>query len=271
MTVSQWGRVLVDEIEHTDVPSGDLWIWPLGGPSLCVRSSQATVYIDPFTGSPSTGPWLRLVAVPYDPADLRQVDAVFSTHDHDDHCHEATLRPIVENTAATLIGPASSARKMLGFGFPNDRVTSAVDGDIWTFGDMTVRAAEILDHSDPTSLGYIVSVPNGPVLFDAGDSMYGAHFAKIGESVRKTNDRNIDAAALSIADLAAGRKIYMSSTDLIQAARDLGVRTLIPKHWDLWRNVWLDPWEVVVEAQRENAPFRVHIPRLGEVIKLKSD
>jgi len=270
MTVSQWGRVLVDEIERAEVPSGELWIWPLGGPSLCVRSSEATVYIDPYTGSPNSGPWLRLVAVPFDPADLRHADAVFSTHDHDDHCHEATLRPVIDNTTATLIGPASSARKMLGFGFPKDRIVSAEDGDTWTFGDMTVRAAEILDHSDPTSLGYVITVPNGPVFCDAGDSMYGAHFAKIGVSVRESEGRSIDAAALSIADLAAGRKIYMSSTDLIQAARDLGVRILIPKHWDLWRNVRLDPWEVVVEAQRHNAPFRVHIPRLGEVIKIEA-
>ena len=117
-SVSQWGRVLVDEIEGAVVPAGELWVWPLGGPSLAVRSAGATAYIDPYTGSPDSGEWLRMVAVPYDAEDLRQADAVLSTHDHDDHCHEATLAPIVRNTDARLIGPSSSAKKMRGFGDP---------------------------------------------------------------------------------------------------------------------------------------------------------
>jgi len=262
MPVSQWGRVLVDEIEGAQVPAGELWIWPLGGPSLCVRSSQATVYIDPFTGSPDQGVWLRMVAVPYDPEDLRQLDAVFSTHDHDDHCHKDTLAPIVANTNAPLIGPESSARKMGGFGFPSDRITAAHEGDTFVFGDMTVEAVTIPDHSDPTSLGWLVSAADGPTFFDGGDSMYGPHFAGL-------SSRGVTAAALSIAgQLEDGRKIYMDAADLVQAATDMDADLLIPKHWDLWRNVALDPWEVVTEAQKARAVFGIHIPRLGEVIKM---
>jgi len=264
MSVSQWGRILVDEIEGTDVPPGELWVWPLGGPSLAIRSSRATAYIDPYTGSPDKGVWIRLVAVPYDPADLRRVDAVFSTHDHDDHCHRDTLAPIAANTAARFIGPASSAKKMRGFGLPTNRVVPAKDGDTFTFGDVSVQAAEIVDHSDPTSLGWLVSVAGGPTFFDGGDAMYSReHFVKAAAR------GPIAAAALSIAGLLPdGRKIYMDAADLVRAAEDLGARLLIPKHWDLWRNVAMDPWEVVLAAQARRATFAVRIPRLGEVIRL---
>jgi L-ascorbate 6-phosphate lactonase len=270
MTVSQWGRILVDEIEGADVPKGELWVWPLGGASICVRSSESLIYIDPYTGSPTEGPWIRMVAVPYDPADLRRVDAVFSTHDHDDHCHEATLRPIGENTQAPFIGPASSVHKMHDFGLPTERIIEATDGQVFTFGDMTVRAVGILDHSDPTSLGWLVSADDGPTLLDAGDSMYGTHFSAIAE-VAAGAGHGVDAATLSVADLADDRKIYMDPDDLIRAGEDLGLHVLIPKHWDLWRNVWLDPWEVLHAAERHRSQFGVLIPRLGDAIHLRRE
>jgi len=263
MSVSQWGRILVDEIEGANVPPGQLWVWPLGGASLAVKSSGALIYIDPYTGAPSEGVWIRMVAVPLDPADLRRVDAVFSTHDHDDHCHKDTLLPIAANTRSRFIGPKSSATRMLGFGLPPNRVIQAKQGDRFTFANMTVTAAEIVDHADPTSLGWVISVADGPTLFDGGDAMYGDYFAQIGRRHR------ITAATLSVAGLLAdGRKIYMDTREVVQAATDLGVRLLIPKHWDLWRNVAMDPHEVLLAGQAMHAHFGVRIPRLGEVIEL---
>ena len=263
MSVSQWGRVLVDEIEGASVPAGQLWIWPLGGPSLAVKSASATVLIDPYTGSPQSGEWLRLVAVPYDPADLRQVDAVLSTHSHDDHCHGETLAPIVANTGAQLIGPGQSAERMLGFGFPPDRVTKAQHADTFTFGDVTITAEKATDFADPTALGWVLAVKDGPALFDGGDCLYGPEYAEIGAR------HEITAATLSVASLLPdGKKIYMDASDVVDAAVDLGAGLVIPKHWDLWRNVYMDPWEVVVALHVKREPVGIRIPRLGEVIRL---
>lgn len=263
MPVSQWGRILVDEIEGSNVPPGQLWLWPLGGASLAARSSNATIYIDLYTGAPSEGIWIRIVAVPLDPADLRQVDAVFSTHDHDDHCHRETLLAIAEKTKARFVGPKSSVARMLSFGLPPNHVIQAKQGDRFTFGNMTVTAAEIIDHADPTSLGWVVSVADGPTLFDGGDSMYGEYFKEIGRRHR------ITAATLSVAGpLADGRKIYLDAREIVQAAIDLRVGLLIPKHWDLWRNVAMDPHEVLLAAQAMRVHLGIRIPRLGEVIKL---
>ena len=218
MTVSQWGRVLVDEIERAEVPSGELWIWPLGGPSLCVRSSEATVYIDPYTGSPNSGPWLRLVAVPFDPADLRHADAVLSTHDHDDHCHEATLRPVIDNTTATLIGPASSARKMLGFGsrkivlYP---LRTAIR-DLWRHDRSRSRDSRSQRSHISRLRDYCA---NGPVSLTPGLDVT-AHISRKSAYrcvIRSPVDR---CAALSIADLAPSENLHVIN-DLIQAARDL--------------------------------------------------
>jgi L-ascorbate 6-phosphate lactonase len=264
MSVSQWGRILVDEMESAAVPTGHLWVWPLGGASLAVKSSHAMVYIDPYTGSPDSGVWIRMVAVPFDPADVRSADAVLSTHDHDDHCHADTLHGFQDDTYGLFIGPRSSARKMHDFGLPPGRIREARGGDVFRFGDMTVTAVEIIDHSDPTSLGWVIAAKSGVTLFDGGDGMYGEYFASVGRDYR------ITATTLSIAGrIADGRKIYMDADELIQAATDLRTGILIPKHWDLWRNVWLDPWEVVLAAQKVQARFPVLIPRLGEVIKLR--
>ena len=266
MSVSQWGAVLTDEMHAAHVPEGQLFAWSLGGPSLAVKSSRAFVLIDPFTGSPSEGVWLRMVAVPYDPADLRDVDAVFSTHDHDDHCHRDTLVPIAEHTDARFVGPSSSAKKMRTFGLPNERIAEAVDGQRFTFGDITVTAARVPDFADPTSLGWIVSVDGGPTLFHAGDGMSGPEYARIAET------HEITAAALSVASLLPdGEKIYLDAQDAVIAAEQLDARVLIPIHWDLWRVVQYDPWEIVTTVQQMRSPLVVHIPRLGEAMKLTTN
>ena len=263
MSVSQWGRVLVDEIEGADVPEDQMWIWPLGGPSLAVKSSGATVLIDPYTGSPQEGEWIRMVAVPWGPEDIRHVDAVFSTHSHDDHCHRETLLPLVDSTDTVFIGPAESIGKMHGFGLPADRITQAEDGQTFTFGNMTVNAEKVTDFSDPTALGWVLSVPGGPVLFDGGDALYGPEYTDIGSRYEVT------AATLSVAGLLkTGEKIYMDAPDVVNAATDLGADLLIPKHWDLWRNVYMDPWEVVIALHVKREPIGIRIPRLGDVIKL---
>jgi L-ascorbate 6-phosphate lactonase len=152
---------------------------------------------------------------------------------------------------------------MRSFGLPPARVIEAQDGETFGFGDMTVTAVEIIDHSDPTSLGWLVAARNGATLFDGGDGMFGHYFKAVGAA------NTVTAAALSIASpLADGRKIYMDADELVQAATDLRADMLIPKHWDLWRNVWLDPQEVVSAAKKAGARFPVVIPRLGAVIKL---
>ncbi len=262
MSVSQWGRVLVDEMDAAEVPAGQMWIWPLGGPSLAVKTARSTVLIDPYTGSPTEGPFIRMVAVPYDPADLRGIDAVLSTHCHDDHCHRDTLLPLAENTDARFYGPSTSTDRMKEFGLPEDRIVTAEDGDVCETGDVTIIAEKLTDFADPAALGWVLSAKDGPTLVDGGDAIYNAEFADIGRRY------DVDAATLSVAGLADGEKIYMDPSEVVLAATDLGADLLIPKHWDLWRNVYLDPWEVVVALMVQRCPIGIHLPRLGGVIKL---
>ena len=69
----------------------------------------------PVEGAPHT---YRATPVPIDPAQIRLCDAVLITHEHDDHCHEDTLIPMIRSIEALFYGPASAAKEMRSFGVP---------------------------------------------------------------------------------------------------------------------------------------------------------
>ena len=81
--------------------------WYLGGAGVVVENGGALIYVDPYFGGSRPRNWLRMVAVPADPNEVRVADAVPSTHE--DHCHRGTVVFIMRRTRAVFIGPRSSA------------------------------------------------------------------------------------------------------------------------------------------------------------------
>ena len=129
-----WPIEFLKEVESHTVDKG-IVLWSLGSPSFLYRSPQATIYIDPYFGpTPPEAPTLypgvyRTTAVPIYPPEISRVDAVISTHDHTDHCHEPTLQSFQENTNAVFIAPETSTTRMLNGGIARDRIKTVSPGD----------------------------------------------------------------------------------------------------------------------------------------------
>jgi L-ascorbate metabolism protein UlaG (beta-lactamase superfamily) len=60
----------------------------------------------------------------------------------------------------------------------------------------------------------------------------------------------------------------MTEVDAARAARDVGARTLVPVHWDLWPSFSLDPRRVGVVARWYCPSVSVRIPRYGRKMVL---
>ena len=86
----------------------------------------------------------RAVPISIKPDEVRAGDIIFSTHDHVDHCHDGSLLPILANTDAFCIAPASSARLMRDFGIPDGRIREVAPGDSIDFRDLNIRVYPIL-------------------------------------------------------------------------------------------------------------------------------
>lgn len=225
MDVVTWTRDFLDEIESMTVDRGVL-LWALGGPSFAVRTSRTLLWIDPyFGGTPPNSPagLHRALAVPIDPTLIRRADAVFSTHEHIDHCHRETLLPIAAHTPARLIAPSASYESMLAFGIPADRIEQVGHGDRLQVGDVTIDVYVTHDPAAATPVGFVLSC-DGITLFFAGDT----HDTPLLDAVGAAH-------ALDVALLAYGEPWYMNAESLLRAAARLKPRTLLPFHWDIWR------------------------------------
>ena len=260
MIHSQWGRLLVDEIESTKVAARTLRVWSLGGPSLAIKSQNAMVYVDPFFGDSSPPDWMRLIAVPMAPSDIAQADCVLSTHCHGDHCHRETLLEIAENNRDTVFaGPSSSVELMRQFVLPETGIKQVSHGDRWQVSDVEIHAIHGRDWADEHALCYVV-ISGDTAIFLGGDTLYFEGFKDYGDRF------DITAAALAVAGPYKGQPIYLSPQESVQAAVDLGANLLLPTHWDLWRCVQLDPRTVITESARMGDPVQTNILGLGDSV-----
>ena len=256
--VAYWPRTFLDEIEQ---PLGGeaLVLWALGGPSFVLRTPETTIWVDPyFYGTPDDavpGAY-RATAIPIKPDEVRIADIVISTHDHVDHCHEGTLLPLLANTEAFCVAPQSSAKLMRDWGVADERIRQVGPGDGVEFRDVRISVHPSYDPNEPYAVTLVVLV-GGTTLFVSGDTSQGPALSEIGQSYD-----------LDYALLAFGRTWYMDEEQLIEAARALRPRTLLPFHWEFWRNHTGDIARLFEIYHREQPPFELEILLVGDSLRL---
>lgn len=255
--MSQWGRLLLNEIEETRVTDNSMVIWSLGGAGLAIKTRLSTILIDPYFGASSSSDWVRMIAVPLDPKEIVDCDLLVSTHEHEDHCEKATVLAVAGRTGARFIGPESSCSRFLTWGVEGSRVTSLKPGGSFSLKDVTVTAWFANDPDAESAISIIIKCGDITV-FHAGDSKFSEGFSKIGEQ------GGVDIAVLALGRNPRGHKYYMNACDLVEAARDLGASKLIPVHWEIWRRTSEDPELVKHIVQRWGLPIEVIILRLGD-------
>jgi L-ascorbate 6-phosphate lactonase len=256
--IAYWPRTFLDELEQFPVRA-DPVLWALGGPSFLYRTAETSIWIDPyFGGTPDDavpGAY-RAIAIPIDPAEIRKADIVISTHDHVDHCHEATVMPIVCNTDAICIAPKSSAKLMRAWGVPETRLREVTVGESFRLRDVEISVGAAYDPNEPDAVTFVLE-SSGVTLFVSGDTSPSPALADLGAR------RSLDYALLAF-----GRTWYMNEEQLIEAARDLSPGTLLPFHWEFWRNHTGDIVRLVEIYQRERPPFELKIILAGDSVTL---
>ena len=222
-----------DDIVSAAIPTGKMVLWGLGGPSVALRTAQTTILIDPFLGHGIKAGWERAIPILFPPESIHSLDAVFSSHHHLDHCHEPTLRPILEHTGAHLYGARSSAAKWAGWSFPAERYTVLDPGTQLTVGDISVNVYRALDWEDTAALAFSFAFGDR-VMYYGGDTLY---FDGLADAAP------VDWALLSYAQNRPEHpaKLYMDDDDIRRAVEDLQARQTLIMHWDLWQGTYLDP------------------------------
>jgi L-ascorbate 6-phosphate lactonase len=286
----EWGTLLNQEIHNFVVPKAQVSLWWCGGPSWILKTDEGGIFfIDQYCGpsmytelyycgvckqsGADSINWTRLNPQVIDPWQFPQLDGVFCTHAHQDHCDLYAVKAALKTTKAPFYAPPNAVKKLKGFKVPDDRIVTAKVGE-----SVKVKGAEVdfLICYDQTAIKtgegdvnmpfeeaaccYLFKTSAGNILF-MGDTWY--HDGYI--AVRHQYD--IDVAIFDMGSNAPGATDKMPPYDCARLGQILNAKLLIPDHYDNWANTAGDPELLVNQFTRivqENTPeIKTMIMRVG--------
>ena len=277
----EWGTWLNEEIDAETVKVGQFKMWWIGCTGIWVKTqsntniaidlwfgngkrTQTKREMDPFhqmrnmTGGVLTQPNLRAAPIVFDPYAVTHVDAVLSTHYHNDHIDPFFAHAVLDNVAASVpfIGPQESVNKWLSYGVPQTRCRVVKPGDSVRVGDVEIVVLEsfdrtclvtadedirgvIPDNMDEKAVNYLIKTPAGSI-YHSGDSHYSINFAQHGLH------HDIDVAFGSYGENPIANQDKLTSVDVLRMAEALRCKVVIPLHYDVWTNFKADPLEIML-------------------------
>ena len=277
----EWGTWLNEEIDQEVVEKGTFAMWWIGCTGLWVKTenntniavdlwfgngkrSKKTKEMAPFhqmrnmTGGRMTQPNLRAAPIVYDPFAVTSVDAVLSTHYHNDHIDPYFAAAVLKNVEGDVpfIGPMKSVEKWLSYGVPKERCITVKPGDVIKIKDTEIVVLDSFDRTclvtndedvrgvcptdmDEKAVNNLIKTPAGNI-YHTGDSHYSVYYAKHGK------DHQIDVALGSYGENPIGNQDKMTSVDILRMAEALQCKVVIPFHYDVWTNFKADPQEILM-------------------------
>lgn len=234
-----------------------------------------------MTGCKNLQPNLRVTPFVLDPFAINEVDAIISTHDHNDHIDINVASAVLKNCdqSVPFIGPKACVDIWISWGVPKERCITVKPGDSIKIKDtelialdsfdrtalITVPEGETLEGKMPGSMderavNYLIKTPGGN-LYHSGDSHYSNYYAKHG------NEHNIDVSLGSFGENPRGITDKMTASDILRMAEALQTKVVIPFHHDIWSNFQADPQEISVlyemKKHRLQYSFKPYIWQVG--------
>ena len=112
------------------------------------------------------------------------------------------------------------------------------------------------DPGEPHAVTFVLTA-NGVKLFVSGDTSDGPALSEVAAK------HDLDYALLAF-----GRTWYMSEEQMLAAARKLHPKTLLPFHWEFWRNNTGNIKKLLELYYRENPGFDIEILLIGDSLHL---
>ena len=275
MVHSDWGDWLPRAVEAAD-PDG-LALWYLGCNGFVLKSSSGTtLFIDPYVGTGDPPRTVRMIPVPFDPADVAEADAVLATHEHSDHVHGPSQAPILAGTGADFYAPAASIGTARESGWLEEYDLSpgqferVDEGDAVRIGDLTVRVTPADDPDAEEPVSYLVRHQSG-TFFHAGDARPGG-FGGVGRHY----DIDLGAVAFGSVGMIPDKETrepertrwYNDENGVVEVANELRLDRLVPTHWDMWKGMSGDPTALHHHAGSFEYPDRLDVAEVGDRLDL---
>jgi L-ascorbate 6-phosphate lactonase len=277
MTVSDWGDWLPRAVESASPET--VAVWYLGCNGFVIKGREGTtLYIDPYVGLGDPPRTVRMIPVPFDPADVEACDAVLATHEHTDHVHGPSQAPILANTGAdfyavddSLAVAREEERWTEEWDVAADQFVEVEEGDTFEVGEFTVTVEQAYDPDSTHPVSYVIESDAG-TIFHGGDTKPSDEFARIGR------EYDIDLGILAfgatgnIDDEETGEPVrtkwYSTENEIVEAASDLRLDRLLPSHWDMWKGLTSDPKVLHHHTRSFAYPRSLEVVEIGDRVDL---
>lgn len=262
-------KIMPDKNSFAGQPS-DFAVYWLGHSAALMELNGRRIIFDPVLGNAAPIPFAvpRYGNAPVSRKDLPDADYIVISHNHYDHLERKTIQAIKKGHFIVPLGVGAALR---GWGVDKDRITELGWRDIFEKDGLKIIAAEGVHYSGRSPFDRNKTLWNSYILqsgnkniFWAGDTGYGKHFADLGKEFGP-----FDFFAVEIDGWNTGwPNTHLFPAEVIRAAQDLNVKTILPLHWavfDLALHPWHESIDMVVE-QAEGTGIKILTPKIGEKI-----
>jgi L-ascorbate metabolism protein UlaG (beta-lactamase superfamily) len=240
----------------------------LGQSGFLLQWKGKRVLIDPYLSDSLTKkyaatdkPHTRMSELVIRPGLLRNISIVTSSHNHTDHLDAETLIPILENNPGIqfiipeanrdFIAERVKCEKEFPVGL-NDKQSVTI-GD-FTFHGVPAKHNEIErdEKGNCICIGYVIEFGNYKI-YHSGDTLW------FHEMIDLLKPFKLDVAILPINGNDPARKVAgnLNCSEAAKLGKALGVKHVIPCHYDMFSFNTSDVNDFVKEAERINQPYKV--------------
>ncbi len=251
-------------------------VW-FGHSSYFMQLDQKTYLVDPvFSGNASPVPGTNKAFAGtdiYQAEDFPKIDYLIITHDHYDHLDYPTIIHLKEKAEKFIVG-LGVGNHLKKWGVPEDKIIEL------NWYESTQQGTDLSIHCEPARhfsgrgfsrnntlwASFLIKSPS-MTIYVGGDSGYDSHFAAIGKKYATIDFAILDNGQYN----AAWRAVHNFPEDVIQAAKDLKAKRILPAHsskFKMANHNWDDPLETLTQLNKtEN--LNIATPKIGEVVYLK--
>jgi L-ascorbate metabolism protein UlaG (beta-lactamase superfamily) len=241
----------------------------LGQAGFLIDLAGFRFLIDPYlsnyvitSGAGDAALFSREFPAPLEVQAIKNIDAIFITHDHADHCDPETILPLLDhNPGCMLIGPQPVLDHLEKEGVIQKNLCLAPVFTTKTIGSIrytSVPSAHYGLDQDPISgefpnLGFVLDL-GGVILYHSGDTIL---YDGLEDCLKKIS-MHYDICCLPVNGRDTKREALgmignLHPEEALQLTDKLNAKWLIPMHNDLFKVNQLDP-------QRLNKYAKAHFP-----------
>ena len=262
---------LLSEVERYADDKNNFHLWWLGQSGYLLTYKGERILLDPYLSDSLTTkyastnkPHVRMSERVIDPALLKNISVVCSSHNHTDHLDGETLTPIIKNNPGIKFIIPEANRSFVCERVKCDELfpvglDDGISVTIGSFSFFGVPAShneiEKDDQGRCRFMGYVIRFGRWTIYHSGDTLLYDG-------MERQLIPYKIDLALLPINgnDPTRGVAGNLNATEAVYLARETGTRMVIPCHYDMFTFNTADPASFALIAEKAGQPYTVLLP-----------